>query len=69
VLGCNTILATVLASNQAMSRYMLKSGWHLDHTAAQEVKASVGSAPVDLDFLSLSREAWQAWKAKNLRRE
>jgi len=66
VLGCETILATVLASNTAMSRYMIRSGWHLDHTGAREVKAPVAGAQADLDFLSLSRAAWQAWKAKNL---
>lgn len=66
VLGLNTILATVLESNQAMVRYMLKSGWNLDRTAAQPVKSVTEKAVVDLCFLSLSRGSWQGWKKKNL---
>jgi RimJ/RimL family protein N-acetyltransferase len=65
VLGLNTILATVLASNQAMVRYMLKSGWNLDKTIAENVKSRTDDAKLDLCFLSLSREAWAAWKRKN----
>jgi RimJ/RimL family protein N-acetyltransferase len=64
VLGCKVILATVLVSNKPMTRYMLRIGWRIDHTAAAPVKG--GKRPVDLNFLSLSREAWQAWKANNL---
>ncbi len=65
-LGLNTILATVLTSNQAMIRYMLKSGWNLDKTAAWPVKSQTVVATPSLSFLSLSRQAWQAWKRKNV---
>jgi RimJ/RimL family protein N-acetyltransferase len=68
VLGLNTVLATVLASNQAMSRYMLKSGWNLDNTIAQQQVRPLGASPTaDLSFLSLSRDAWRAWKSKNMK--
>src|SRR5665213_65256 len=67
ILGCNTILATVLVSNRAMTRYMLKSGWNLDKTIAQQQVRPLGASPTaDLSFLSLSREAWRAWKSENL---
>jgi RimJ/RimL family protein N-acetyltransferase len=65
VLGLNTILATVLVSNQAMVRYMLKSGWAVDKTAARHIKSQTSDAMLDLSYLSLSREAWAAWKRRN----
>jgi hypothetical protein len=67
VLGLNTILATVLESNQAMIRYMLKSGWAFDKRAEQHIKSQTSDAMLDLCYLSLSREAWQAWKKRNRR--
>jgi RimJ/RimL family protein N-acetyltransferase len=66
ILGLNAILATVLTSNRAMVRYMLKSGWNLNKTAERNVKSQAADAMLDLSFLSLSREAWQAWKKKNV---
>ena len=65
VLGLNTILATVLVSNRAMIRYMLKSGWNLDKTIARNIKSQTADTLLDLSYLSLSREAWQAWKKRN----
>ena len=65
VLGLNTILATVLVSNRAMIRYMLKSGWNLDKTVERNVRSQTADAMLDLSLLSLSREAWQAWKRRN----
>lgn len=67
-LGLKTILATVLTSNRAMVRYMLKSGWNLDRTATMPVKTQATAAAAELSFLSLSREAWSAWKRRNLPR-
>jgi RimJ/RimL family protein N-acetyltransferase len=61
-LGLNTILATVLTTNQAMIRYMLKSGWNLDKTAAGYAQSKTSDDRLDLSFLSLSRQAWQDWK-------
>jgi RimJ/RimL family protein N-acetyltransferase len=65
VLRLNTILATVLVSNRAMTRYMLKSGWNLDKTLERNVKSQTADTLLDLNYLSLSREAWQAWKQRN----
>jgi RimJ/RimL family protein N-acetyltransferase len=65
-LGLNTMLGTALASNRPMIRYLLKSGWTLDKTAVRHVKSQSDDAMLDLCFLSLSREAWRAWKKTNL---
>ena len=65
VLGLNAILATVLASNVAMTRYMQKSGWVLDKTAEQHIKSQTDDAMLDLCYLRLTREAWAAWKKTN----
>jgi RimJ/RimL family protein N-acetyltransferase len=67
-LGLDTILATVLESNQAMIRYMLKSGWSFDKRAEQHVKSRTADAMLDLCFMHLSRDDWAAWKRKNLPR-
>jgi RimJ/RimL family protein N-acetyltransferase len=65
-LGLNLMLGTVLASNRPMLRYLLKSGWTLDKTAARHVKSHADDTMQDLCFVSLSREAWRAWKKANL---
>jgi RimJ/RimL family protein N-acetyltransferase len=65
-LGLNTILATVLESNQAMIRYMLKSGWAFDKRSERHVKSQTPGTMLDLCFLHLSRDTWNAWKKKNL---
>jgi RimJ/RimL family protein N-acetyltransferase len=65
-LGLRVILATALASNRAMIRYMFKSGWSLDKTIERHVKSQADGSMLDLCFLSLSREAWRAWKQANL---
>ena len=61
-LGLNTMLGTALASNRPMIRYLLKSGWTLEKTAARHVKSQTDGTMLDLCFLSLTREAWRAWK-------
>jgi RimJ/RimL family protein N-acetyltransferase len=64
-LGLNTILATVLESNQAMIRYMLKSGWGFDRRSERHIKSRTADTMLDLCFLHLSRDAWTAWKKRN----
>lgn len=66
-LGMKTMSGTALTSNRAMVRYLLKSGWSLEKTAALPVKSQTAIAAPSLSLLSLSREAWMAWKKKNLR--
>jgi len=66
VMNLDTLLGTALTSNQAMVRYVLKSGWHLDKTTTWQVQSQAVAATPSLSFLSLSREAWREWKKKNL---
>jgi RimJ/RimL family protein N-acetyltransferase len=68
-LGLNTMLGTALASNRPMIRYLLKSGWTLDKTAERHLKSHSDNTMLDLCFLSLSRDAWRAWKKANLPRK
>lgn len=65
-LGLNTMLGTALASNRPMICYLLKSGWTLDKTAERHLKSHSDNTMLDLCFLSLSRDAWRAWKKENL---
>jgi RimJ/RimL family protein N-acetyltransferase len=64
-LGLNMMLATVLASNRAMARFLLKTGWTLDKTLVRNVKSQSDGTMLDLCFFSLSRDSWRAWKQKN----
>lgn len=64
-LKLDTALGTVLASNRAMLRYMLRSGWVLDKTAERNVKAHGSNEMLDLCYVRLTREAWRAWKEKH----
>ncbi len=65
-LGLTQMLATVLAHNRIMVRYLLKHGWNLDRTFKRHVKSRIGDQALDLCYFSLSREAWRAWKARNV---
>jgi RimJ/RimL family protein N-acetyltransferase len=62
--GLDKMLGTALASNRPMIRYLLKSGWTLDKAAARHVKSNVDGTMLDLCFLSITREAWRAWKKR-----
>ncbi len=64
-LGLNMMLGTVLASNRAMLRYLLKSGWRVDKTAHRHVKSVDSGSMLDLCYVSLTGEAWRAWKSKH----
>jgi RimJ/RimL family protein N-acetyltransferase len=65
-LGLRTLLTTVLARNRAMVLYLLKHGWTLDKTIERHVKSQTDDTMLDLCFLSLSGDAWRAWKKTNL---
>ena len=64
-LGIKTMMATVLATNRPMIRYLLKSGWHLDRTAERHIKSQTSDAMVALCYLSITRETWRARKSGN----
>jgi RimJ/RimL family protein N-acetyltransferase len=65
-LGLKTALATALADNRAMTGFLLRTGWSLDRTIERHVKSQTDDTMLDLCYLSLTREAWRAWKAANL---
>jgi RimJ/RimL family protein N-acetyltransferase len=64
-LGLRTALATALASNRAMTGFLLRTGWSLDQTIERHVKSQTDDTMLDLCYFSLTREAWRAWKAAN----
>jgi RimJ/RimL family protein N-acetyltransferase len=65
-LGLRTLLTTVLARNRAMVLYLVKHGWTLDKTIERHVRSQTDDTMLDLCFLSLSGDAWRAWKKANL---
>jgi len=65
-LGLRTMLTTVLARNRAMVLYLVKYGWTLDKTIERHVKSQTDDSMLDLCFLSLSGDAWRAWKKAHL---
>jgi RimJ/RimL family protein N-acetyltransferase len=64
-LGLDTLLATVLASNRAMVRYLTKLGWVLDNTAARHVKSQTSNEMLDLCYMRLTRDAFRNWIRKH----
>jgi RimJ/RimL family protein N-acetyltransferase len=64
-LGIRTMMATVLATNRPMIRYLLKSGWHLDKTVERHAKSQTSDAMLALCYLSITRETWRARKSGN----
>lgn len=64
--GLQKMLATALATNTVIRGYFEKTGWTLDRTLKDHVRAHDGGAMIDLCCYSLSAQAWRAWKAKHL---
>jgi len=67
-LDLRTMLATVLASNRALTGFLLRLGWSLDKTIERHVRSQTDDAMLDLCFFSYSRDTWRSWKAENLSR-
>lgn len=63
-LGLNTVLASVLASNRALTGFLLRNGWSLDQTLPRNVKSQSDDTMLDLCFFSFSRDAWRARKTE-----
>jgi RimJ/RimL family protein N-acetyltransferase len=61
-LGLDTALASVLARNTPMIRYLRKAGWQLDQTLTRNARSNATGEMLDVCLFSLSREAWRAWK-------
>lgn len=65
-LGLNVAMASVLARNTPMVRYLLKNGWTRERTVQGGAKSNTGGGTLDICLFSLSRDAWRAWKQKKL---
>jgi RimJ/RimL family protein N-acetyltransferase len=65
-LGLTTMLATVLASNRALTGFLLRRGWSLDKTAPGHVRSHADGTMLDLCFFSFSRDVWRTRKARYL---
>ncbi len=61
-LGMEAMLATALAHNKPIIHYLYATGWTLDRTVPNAVKAHTGEKMFDLCFFSQTAEGWQAWK-------
>jgi RimJ/RimL family protein N-acetyltransferase len=67
VRGLDRMLATALATNTAIRNYLHKTGWTLDKTLKAHTKSHVDGSMLDLCCYSITRAAWHAWRAANLR--
>ena len=65
-LGLTTMLATVLASNRALTGFLLRRGWSLDKTVPRHVRSHADGTMLDLCFFSFSRDVWRIRKARHL---
>lgn len=62
-LGLKVMTATALATNTAIIGYLEKTGWTRNQTLKAHTKSLTNGAMIDLHLYSITREAWQAWKA------
>jgi RimJ/RimL family protein N-acetyltransferase len=58
------IKASVLARNQIMLNYMLAMGWQSRRGRVRQLRSEADGSMIDALELTLSREAWEAWRAK-----
>ena len=65
-LGLKMLLARTLSHNQPAINYLTKSGFHFDKKIERHTTSRFDGTTLDLWFFSLSREAWRAWKMRNL---
>jgi RimJ/RimL family protein N-acetyltransferase len=61
-LGMEAMLATALAHNKPIIQYLYATGWTLDRTVPNAVKANTGEGAFDLCYFSQTAEGWRAWK-------
>jgi RimJ/RimL family protein N-acetyltransferase len=60
--GLSKMTASALARNHLTIDYLLKAGWQLDNAAAHRIRSNADGSMLDLSSLSLTRDAWRAWK-------
>jgi RimJ/RimL family protein N-acetyltransferase len=64
--GLNKAKASILVRNEITIRYLLKAGWQLDQAPAKQVKSTSDGTMLAMTSISITREAWRAWKATNV---
>jgi RimJ/RimL family protein N-acetyltransferase len=65
-LGLKMLVARPLSHNQPSINYLITSGFRFDKRAPRHVKSFFDDTMLDLLYFSLSREAWRAWKMRNV---
>ncbi len=64
-LGLKVMTATALATNKPIIGYLKKTGWTLNQTLKNHTRSATDGTAVDLHLYSITRDAWNAWKAAN----
>ena len=64
-MGLKVMTATALATNGAIAAYLNETGWTLNQVLKGRVRSHADGSTVDLHLYSLTREAWETWKAAN----
>jgi RimJ/RimL family protein N-acetyltransferase len=64
-LGLRVMTATALATNKPIIGYLEKTGWTLNQVLKNHARSAADGTPVDLCLYSITRDAWNAWKAVN----
>jgi RimJ/RimL family protein N-acetyltransferase len=67
-LNMRMLLASALKRNGIIIKSMLKRGWKLDQTLENHVRSNADGTMLDLCLLSLSRDAYRAWKKNRARK-
>jgi RimJ/RimL family protein N-acetyltransferase len=65
-LGLKMLLARTLSHNQPVINYLTTSGFHFDKRIPRAFKSRLDDTMLDVCYFSLSREAWRAWKMRNV---
>jgi RimJ/RimL family protein N-acetyltransferase len=63
--GLAKMTASVLARNKLTLGYLLKAGWQIDNAAAHSVRSNADGTMLELRSLSLTGDAWRAWKSSD----
>jgi len=63
----NAIKANVLARNTIVLGFMTAMGWEFDHAPAKHTRSATDNSMLEVRTLTLSREAWSAWRGQSMR--
>ena len=66
-LGLRTSTATALSTNTVIRAFLENTGWTQVNILKNHIRRHSDGAMIDLCLYLLTREAWSAWKAENLK--